>query len=631
MFEFARKNSFLMQFVLFIMIASLVLVLFVDYDMVSGNKPVAAVGKTEIGSQEFEQRTQQFITQQQLRNPGADAAQYNTKENQDQILEQMIREEVLSQSAQKLQLPVSDQSLSAYLQQFIKSAGWVKSDGSVDTDAYKNYLVSQGQTAAEFENMVRNNLTQNQALVGLVSTGIANDKLEQATLDALLEKREVQLKSFPLAGIEKELEVTDEQIQDYYNEHPDAFQVPEQIDAEYLVLSMDSIKQNINPSDEEIQDYFEQNKKNYGTPEERKVRHILIENGTDDIAAKTKAEEILAKAKANPQNFAALAKEFSNDPGSAADGGNLGFFKQDGSMVKPFEDAAFALAQNTISDLVKTDYGYHILLVEKIKDSSTPTLEKIKAEIVKTIQESQAQKRFKEEAEQFANMVYETSNLEDVAKRFGLTVQKANKLQFAPAQGTDTTQAVHTPKFLVELFSEESTASKQNTPAVDIGNERLISGRVLQVYPAHTAAFETVKTQAKNALLQDLAEQESKKKAQALLEELGTNKQSAIDSLLPSVVVARNQPTLPQTVIQEALKINKNALPNQALVNLNKNGWAVVRVNKIVPASDADKQADTSERNMAKQLWEQALGEAQYEQMKINMGVEILQQPKSEN
>lgn len=635
MFEFARKNSFLMQFVLFLMIASLVLVLFVDYDMVSNNRPVAKVGKAEIGTQEFEQHRQNFITQQQVRNPGADAAQFNTPEVQEQLLEQLIRDEVLVQSANRLRLPISDQSLSAHLQQMIKSNGWLRADGTADTDAYKSYLAQQGQTPADYEARLRNSLAQNQVLVALAETVTDNSKLQKLALDAVLQQREVQVKSYPPAELEKNISLSEEEVRKYYDAHHDDFRVAEQADAEYLVLSLQNIKDSIQLTDEELKQYYEQNRDRYTEAEERLVRHILIAAEDGDAAAREKAESIQVQAQEKPNTFAELAKAHSADPGSAADGGSLGYFKRDGSMVKAFEDAAFSLQKGVVSEPVQTEYGYHILLVEDIREA---TFEQVRQTIIDTIRDGQAQARFREEGEQFANMVYEAGDLQEVARRFGLTVQTANRLQLGAQQGasaaTEAEKAVHAPAFLAELFSEESTAGKQNTPAVDIGNGRLIAGRILKLYPEHTAAFETVQADAEKRLLKETAMQESRKKAQALLEALKKGDADARKQLAPAAVVARNLPVLPQPIIQSALRVPQDRLPAQALVNLDASGWAVVQVNRIVPAATDSDNAHAAEAGMIKQLWGQALGEAEYEQLKSDLDVEILwqaQQPENES
>lgn len=630
MFEFARKNSFLMQFVLFLMIASLVLVLFVDYDMVSNNRPVAKVGKAEVGTREFEQHRQNFITQQQLRNPGADAAQFNTPEVQQQLLEQLIRNEVLVQSANKLRLPISDQSLSAHLQQMIKSNGWLRPDGTADTDAYKSYLAQQGQTPADYEARLRNSLAQNQVLTALAASVTDNGQLQKLALDALLQQREVQVKSYPPAELEKSISLSEEEVRKYYDAHQEDFLVAEQADAEYVVLSLQNIKDSIQLTDEELKQYYEQNRERYTEAEERLVRHILITVEGDDAAAREKAESIRAQVQEKPDSFAELAKSHSADPGSAADGGSLGYFKRDGSMVKAFEDAAFGLKKGVVSEPVKTDYGYHILLVEDIREA---TFEKLRQTIIDTIRDSQAQARFREEGEQFANMVYEAGDLQEVAKRFGLTVQRANRLQAVAEQNTtaatDAGKAVHAPAFLTELFSEESTAGKQNTPAVDIGNGRLVAGRILKLYPEHTAAFESVQADAEKRLLKETAIRESRKKAQTLLDALKKNDADARKQLAPATVVARNLPALPQPIIQSALRVSEDKLPTQVLVDLDTSGWAVVQVNRIVPASTDSNSVHATEAGMIRQLWGQALEEAEYEQLKSELNVEILRQPES--
>ena len=206
----------------------------------------------------------------------------------------------------------------------------------------------------------------------------------------------------------------DAAIKSYYDLHQTEFQVPEQVRVEYLVLSLDELAKQIRVEADETRKYFEEHKDGFGRPEERQASHILISVATtasdaEKAAARAKAEQLLAQIKQTPKIFADLARQQSQDPGSAVKGGDLGFFGR-GMMVKSFEDAVFQMKLEEVRGPIQTDFGFHIIKLSAIKLGVAVNFDDVKHQAEQELKKQKAEKAFGEMAEGFGNSVYEQSD-----------------------------------------------------------------------------------------------------------------------------------------------------------------------------------------------------------------------------
>ena len=268
---------------------------------------------------------------------------------------------------------------------------------------------------------------------------------------------------------------TDAQVAEFYDKNKKDFETPESAKVEYLVLSAEAISGSAAVADADVKAYYEQNKGRFGVDEQRRASHILFApDGGDKAAARKKAEAALAALKANPGDFAKIAKEQSKDPGSAAQGGDLGFFGK-GMMVKPFEEVAFTLKPGETSDIVETDFGFHIIRVTEVKPAQVKPLEEVRADIEKDLRTQQAQKRFAEAADQFTNLVYEQSDsLQPAAEKLGLKVQTLDVLPRTGVPAAPNQPQLFTPRVVEALFAEDSLKSRRNTQAIEVAPSTLV-------------------------------------------------------------------------------------------------------------------------------------------------------------
>lgn len=620
MFEYVRTHQRLMQFILLLFIVPSFALVGISSYVGSGDvDTIATVAGESISQQEFDNalRNQMNQMRQQL---GAqfDEALFNTPQEKEAILNQLIVQRALSAEVKKEHLAVSD----AVLQKTILAIpGLTLPDGAFDYEGYKTVLANQGLTPTMYESGLRQDLAVQQLTSAIQDSAFA-PKTVLAQVGAIMnQQREVQTLDFNTADFVKQVNVTDAMLKTYYDQHGAEFMVPESANIEYVVLNGDAIAQQTTVSDEDIQSYYDQNLKNFSTDEERKASHILIKVGKDapaaeQAAAKAKAEEVLALIRKNPASFAELAKQYSQDEGSAQNGGDLGFFSK-GMMVKPFEDAAFKLKQGEISDLVKSDFGYHIIHLTAIKPAAVKPLAEVKEQISNDIKQQKASKQFSEMADTFTNTVYEQSDsLKPVADKLKLPVQTADNLTRAPKTTNPATNPANpilsNPKLLKALFSDDVIKNKHNTEAVEVAPNTLVAARIVDYKPASKRPLEEVKELV--TMLVKVAESEAlaKKAGEAKLAALIANPSDA--GFSSNKIVSRVNPQgVPSEAFNLIMNANVSKLPTFVGVDLPGQGYTIYRINKVQEAApDAARTA-----NLSKQIEDVLASESLYDFIEV--------------
>jgi peptidyl-prolyl cis-trans isomerase D len=400
----------------------------------------------------------------------------------------------------------------------------------------------------------------------------------------------------------------------------------ESADIEYVILDIESLRQGIVLNEQDLKSYYEQNLQRLSSKEERRASHILITAAKDapeveKKAARAKAEELLKAVKAKPASFADVARKNSQDPGSAVKGGDLDFFGR-GAMVKPFEDAAFGLKKSDISDIVESEFGYHIIQLTDIKAPKAQSFEALRPSLEADLKKQQAQRKFAEMAETFSNTVYEQSDsLKPVAEKLKLSVQKASKVaRNAESQNPQSKNLLNNPALLQALFSEASLQKQRNTEAIEVAPNTLVSARVVKHQPAAALALTEVKDLVKRNLTQDKAAEMAKVQGEQKLVNLKTSAEG-----LPNAMVLsreKSQRQLPQ-VVEAVLKADPNKLPAVSGVDLGAQGYAVIRVTKVFPPEDNQALMKQAQQQFT-QLWGAAETLAYLAELKSVMKAEIL-------
>jgi peptidyl-prolyl cis-trans isomerase D len=628
MFDFIRTHNKVIQILMFVFILPGFFLFGLEgfNAMSEKSETVAVVDGRKIGQIEWDAAIKDDVERIRQNAPNVDPKAFDTPEFKYASLEQLVKRRVLAAAAQKLHLGVSDQKLASELLQNPVLAALRLPNGKIDEAKYKELLAPQGLTPQGFEARVRSDLSVQQVLQSLATSGMVPAGLADVALNAYFEKREVQILKFTPEDFAKKITPTAPEIEAFYKSNSGLFQAAEAASIQYVVLDVESIKKTITLNEADVKSYYEQNGDKLSGAEERKASHILIAaaktaKADDRLKAKKQAEELLLQIKKAPSSFADLAKKNSQDPVSAANGGDLGFFAR-GSMVKPFEDAVFAMQPKQISDVIESDFGYHIIQLVEIKAPKKRSFAEMKAEIEIELKKQMAQKKFAEAAEIFTNTVYEQSDsLKPVADKLKLEIQTAQNVtrQASP----NIRGALANTKFLGVLFSSDAIDKKRNTEAVEMGGNQLVAGRIVSYTPAQTQPLADVKDRAQAMLISRMSLDLARKEGAAKLAELNAANASEVlpAQISAPLVVSRDalQQQSPK-LVDAVLRADSGKLPIWLGVDLGGEGYRVVRLTKLVEGSPV---AAAQNRDQYLQVWSNAENTSYYEYLKDKLKVQI--------
>jgi len=582
------------------------------------NIEVAQIDGQAITRAEWNQVHQRYVERARRQSPTLDVMALDTPEARRDTLDGLLRERVLLAAARDLHLIPSDARLQRQFQTDEQFAGIRNPDGTVN----RELLALQGLSSELFAQQLRQELAMQQVLSGVTETALAPASTAKLSLDAMLERREVQLQRFDPMVYRGQVTPTDADIEAFYKANDALFRAPEQADIEYVVLDLAALGAGVVVPEEDLRKYYTENASRYTATEERRASHILIKAeagmaAADRKLAKDRAEALLAQVRKSPGNFAELARKNSNDPGSAVKGGDLDFFGR-GAMVQAFDNAVFAMKPGEISNLVETDFGFHIITLTAVRGGEKKPFESVRPEIEAEVRKSLAQKKYAETAEQFTNTVFEQSDsLQPVIDKLKLTKLTAT-VQRTPLPGASGPLVA--PKLLEAVFGNDAVRNKRNTNAVETGSNQLVSARVVQHTPARALPLAEVKEGVRDGLIQQQSAALARKEGEARVAALSKAPGEALPvSLTLSRVQAQGAP---RSVIDAVLRADPAKLPVVTGVDLGSQGYVVLRVTKVVPretlpGGDAQMQAQYT------QAWAAAESLAYQEALKKRFKAEI--------
>jgi peptidyl-prolyl cis-trans isomerase D len=569
---------------------------------------VATVGGTPITARQFQEamRTQQDRMRAASETP-IDAETFQSPMFKRAVLDNLVNQRVLAIYAADNGLSVPDEMLRAW----ISGEKAFQEDGQFSMAKYERVLRGQGMNIQGFQERLRADLANQQVLSAMSEAAFVPEIVATRFLEAQLEERTVHMVQFQAKDYTGGVSVDEAAAKAYYDQNVGRFSVPARLKAQYVVLTPAAMKAQVSVSDDEVRAEYEQRKDAMGTPEERKASHILIEVPADAPeatveAARQKAQGLLDTLKAQPERFAELAKTESNDPGSAEQGGDLGYFGR-GAMLAEFEKAAFSAEKpGLIPELVRSDFGFHIIRLDDIRKSTTPTLDAVHDKIKADLVDKAASRRFLEVAEQFANMVYEQpDSLKPVADAFGLEIKTTDDWIDMNSTGIGGHDA---PALIKSLFSSDVLNDKHNTDAIDVGDNTMMAARVVEHEPARQLAFDEVKSDVEKQLRLDEAAKAAIAKGEADLAALKAGEAPSLDWGEP-LTMQRGLAGLPPQVMASVFAAPSEQLPSYAGLELPGAGYALFRIDgvKKVTVQKDDKRLATIKAQYAQLIWAQDL------------------------
>lgn len=472
------------------------------------------------------------------------------KSEQERLLTEFIGRELLVQRANELGYRVSDKEL-------VESLARIEAlqvDGKFDPDRYKALLRSQGRSEVEFEREFRRDLEISQLRNGIGISAFATPGELRRRIELEGETRDIDFAVLPAAGFAATAHSTPEEVAAWYEQHKAEYVTQETVTLQYLQLNRADVAATVEVTEEGLKAFYEQVAHDrYMQVERRRASHILIESGEDDASARKKAEQVLARAKAG-EDFAKLAAEYSDDPGSKGQGGDLGWATRE-SYVQPFAEALFSMQPGEIRGPVKTQFGYHVIRLDGVEPAHQRSFEEVRAELEADYRNEQAQSLFYEKSQQLADETFAAlTELDSVAAKLGLPVQT---VEGYTRQGGGPFGAE--PKVIEAAFSDEVLQEGQNSPAVGIGEESVVVLRVADHKPAVQRPLDEVRGEIEIALRDQAARKAAEAAAKAAAARVAAGSESFGDAVrglgvlaAGATTVSRNSEAVPPELLKAA-------------------------------------------------------------------------------
>ncbi|MFQ2221311.1 peptidylprolyl isomerase [Aeromonas enteropelogenes] len=501
------------------------------------------------------------------------------------VLDRLIDQALLDSKAHELGLRVSDEQI----KQAIVAMPEFAENGKFNNDRYLQLIRRAGMTPEMFSESLRQDMVRQQLMGALVGTEFTL-KEEAEQIDKLYNQtRDLRLVRLAAANYMGDVQVSDNELEQFYKTNSARFMNDEQVKVDYLLLDAANLGKNINVSEQDALDYYDQHQDMFQRPERRQVAHILIPFGKDEKAAEKQADELLAKAKSG-EDFAELAKANSSDTFSAKKGGELDWFEK-GVMDPAFEQAAFALTKaGDLSGVVKSPFGFHIIKLLVVEPAQTKPFADVKEETIARLQTDKAKEQFFAEQQKMADSSFENpDSLDLTADAMGMKVVSSDYFSQvnAPAPLND-------PKVLSVAFSEQLRDDNTNSDVIELSDGKALVLHITGYQPKAAKPLAEVKDQVIAAIKHDKASEVARGKAQGLLEKLKAGDDIKADLAALDLKVethkgiARFDRQLDQNLVAQVFMLPhpKDGKPSVALVTESNGDRVVVALDKVnVPAA----------------------------------------------
>jgi peptidyl-prolyl cis-trans isomerase D len=565
--------------------------------------PAATVNGEEIGLRDLDQAYANYRQRlAQLFGGSIPASLGDESVIRNRVLEQLIEETALRQYSEKQNYRIGDEELA----RIIRGMDEFKREGQFDAEIYQAQLRSIGYSPLGFEQQLRRSGSVEQFQKGIRATAFITPagKKQYASLG----NQTRRIRSLKYSVDPASIDIDANQIEQHYLSNADRYRSPETMKIDFIEVSLDSVKQNVDVDEDAVAARYQENLDAYTSAEIREASHILIksQNDSESDAARARIDEIRTRI-VNGESFSTLARQLSEDPGSAADGGNLGEIER-GVMVPSFESTLFSMQLDELSEPVKTTFGWHLIKLHSISGGEAQSFESVRADLEDEIRTELAEVQIYEIVENLANIVYEQSDsLLPAAEQLGLTVQTSDWFNRLSGSGIAAEQKLRQLAFSAEILQQE-----RNSEAIELGSERVVFIRLNQFKPAQSRPLEQVQDAVRSELLRNAISERGLKagkegleslQAGKTLEELASEWSANLDDY---GFVERNQPQIDPDILQTGFAMAK---PGQGLVYdgrlLGSGDYVILELSAVI-SSDAELEAETLQKLM------QAQGEAEY-------------------
>lgn len=580
---------------------------------------VAKVGEEEISQETYRQRFEEYRQQmRQMLGENFDPSQLETPEAKRRVLDALVEEALLRQAAAGLGMAVSANQL----QQQIMDIEAFKVDGKFDVNQYRVLLASQGMTPLSFEQRMREDLEVRALPTALSRSALATASEVDDYFRLRDQKRDFRYLELPVPDDAAVGEPTAEQLVAFHKDNQQRYQTEETVSIEYLEVDATAIPVPSVPDEDTLRQRYEEQKARFTEIEQRLASHILIKVAADadaaaQAAARDRAQALVEKARAEGADFAVLARENSDDVGSKAAGGDLGWIET-GLTDPAFETALFALQPGTISDPVKSAEGWHVIQLREVRPGDVKPFEAVRDELQAEYLETERERAHSELAGRLVDITYrDPSTLATAAKELNLEIKQAGPFgRFGGAEGITANPAV-----LAAAFEPAAIRDRTASNPIDLGEGKTAVIRVTEHTASEPLALDAVRDQVRADWLRDTRSRMAEDKAKALFERLqqGESLDAMATELGLSIgkadAVGRGEASVDRTLVGEAFALPRpqGDSAQQALVTLGGDRKALLEVTKVVDGDPAT--VDATERTATRQQLEQARAAAEIREL----------------
>ncbi|MFO1257448.1 MAG: SurA N-terminal domain-containing protein [Gammaproteobacteria bacterium] len=518
-----------------------------NFFMPNGNQNVAKVNGQEIPWQRFAERYEQVRAQNES------VSSMDTQQLKSMLLENMVRELALMQASEKRGFRVSTQQIN----QLIQNINIFQEDGKFSYDRLNQLLQQLHLSQYEFHHQIQEMMMVAQMEEGLRDSAFSLMSDLGSHLKYLNQKRHVKYAEIDRKQFESEVTITEDELKQYYDAHPQKFMTDETAQIEYIELPLTSLLDKIEVSSSDLSEYYEEHKNVFETPEKVKVSHILISSQEKGSLEKAKAEiETIQNRLKQGESFEALAREFSDDPVSAKDGGVLDWVTK-GEVVPQFEEAAFNLNKpGEISDIIQTGFGYHLIKLIAHQDTQLKPFDVVKDEIAAEIRRQKAEEQQINLADEMVTLAYEHhDSLQPIADKIDQPIQTSEPFTRKGGKGI-----LADPTVLGAVFSDDVLVVKQNSDLIKIEPDTYVVLRLKTHQPSELKPYEAVKTEVEGILRDNKLNEKLKSYADSIVE--GLKKSQSIDLIASEKklnfidkTVTRSEINLDRAVLSKAFSI----------------------------------------------------------------------------
>jgi peptidyl-prolyl cis-trans isomerase D len=530
---------------------------------------------------------QQSMWQQRL--GGTDIPPELRTRLQDQLLEGLIRDALLTERTHDLGYRVSHEAL----REAVQGEPAFQVDGQYSPEAAKAALAQAGISLDTYEQQLRTEVQRMQLEGGIQGSDFLTAPEQARLADLEDQEREVRYLGLPADRYKAAVKIDAAAVQAYYKANQAQYMTPESAHLQYAELRLDALAAQQSVSDADLQAAYEKDKGRLEVPEKRHARHILI-TGKDDAAALAEAQKVLALAKSG-KDFGELAKQYSQDPGSAQNGGDLGWADRS-SFVKPFADALFGMQPGEIKGPVKTQFGYHIIRLDEIQAGKAKSLEEARPELEAEVRRNRATDRFGEIQEQLQTKLADPgADLTALAQQFGM--QQGDVPQFAKGAGAPPLGAA--PQLQELVFGESPLAAGKIAGPVLLGDDRMVIVRLLEHRKPQPRPLAEVRDSIVATLTKEQEMQAALAAAQGAQKQLvaGTSFDAVAQELKvsadPAHFIGRQDPSVPAQVREAAFALPRPAGKPEFRALSLADGAAVVAVSGVRVAASHDSKTQT--------------------------------------